>query len=583
MCKSPPPPPPPDPTAVSAAQTGSNVNTAVANSIIGNANTVDPYGSTTFNQIGSTDVGGNQVPQWEKTTTLAPAQQQMLDLQNQTGINLQQTALDQSGQIGTLLAHPVTAEGLPDYAGAPQAPSFNGLPGGPQLQVPQLQGQGDPTLPITGNVPVGQQATSFGQGGPIQGSVQQTNFDPNFGQTSGHIVNSVGPQDFSADRDAVTQAYLDRMNPQLDRDRSALENQLVNQGFARGTTAFNTQMDQANRQANDARQQAILAGGQEQSRLAGLQLNQANFANQAQAQDYGQQQGRGLFGLQAGQAQNAANINTGTFANTAQNQQFGQNQAQGQFGNAAVQGNNSANLAGGQFQNSAAGQAFAQQQAQQAFNNAVAQGNAQGANDAATAAYNSAVAQAQQGNTNAQQGFSNNTANAQLNNQVRAQALQERLGLQQAPINEISALMSGGQIQAPQTVQYQGGSIQPTNVSGNTYNSAALAQQNYQSEVAQQNAGMGGLFGLGSAAINGIAKNPAVLAGMFSDRRLKRDIVDTGIRLLNGLKLYSFRYLWSAARHIGVMAEDVKKIRPDAVFSVGGYDVVNYGMAMEAI
>lgn len=496
-------PAPPDPYAVSAAQTGSNVNTAVANSVLGNANTYDPYGSTTFNQIGNTKVGDQSVPQWEKRTTLAPAQQEMLGLQNQTGINLQRTALNSSNQIGNLLSSPVSANGLPEFAGAPAAPSFNGLPNGPQLQVAQLQGQGAAPLSIQGSVPVGQQAASFAGAGPMQNSVQQDPYATSFGQTSGNIVNSVGPQDFSADRQAVTDALLSRMNPQLDRDRAGLENQLVNQGFVRGTAAFDSQMDQANRQANDARQQAISAGGQEQSRLAGLQLNQANFTNQAQQQDYGQQQGRGLFGLNATTAQNAANLNAGAFANNAQGQQFGQNQAVGQFGNQAVGANNAANLSAGQFGNAAAGQAFAQQQAQQAFNNAVAQGNAAGANEAAMTAYQNASAQTQYGNQNAQQGFANNTANAQLNNQVRAQALQEKFGLASFPINQITALMSGGQIQAPQSVNYNGGQIQPTNVSGNIYNSAALAQQNYQAEQAQQNAMMGGLFGLGSAAITG--------------------------------------------------------------------------------
>lgn len=611
------PPPPPDPYAVSQAQTGSNINTAVGNSILGNANTIDPYGSTTFlrsspssggssvygngygNSFGNgygtgggmpaptqmvngqpfgasvaarlrdnpqlaqqffgggaggspggmgggsgngSDSGGgmwidgNYVPQFTKITTLAPAQQQMLDLKNQTGIGLNQLALNQTHAITDLLSHPVNTNGLSDFQGAQQAPNFNGLPNGPQMQVAQLQGQGAERLPIQGNVPVDQQST-------------------NFGQTSGQIVNSVGPQDFSADRQAVTDAYLARMNPQLDRDRASLENQLVNQGFARGTAAFDTQMDQANRQANDARSQAILAGGQEQSRLAGLQLNQAQFANQAQGQDYSQQQGRGLFGLQA----------TGA--------------------------NNAANLAGGQFGNAAAGQDFAQQQAKQAFDNAVAQGNAAGANDAAMQAYQNSVAQTQYGNTNAQQGFTNNTANAQLNNQVRAQGLQERFGLSSFPINQITALMSGGQIQAPQSVQYAGGSIAPTNVSGNVYNSAALDQQNYATQAAQQNAAMGGLFGLGSAALMGGMNGGTggfgsslfgTLANKYSDRRLKRDIIDTGIRLMNGLRLYSYRYLWDTVERIGLMADEVAKVKPAAVFNVCGYDAVNYDMAMEA-
>jgi hypothetical protein len=38
--------------------------------------------------------------------------------------------------------------------------------------------------------------------------------------------------DFSADRSAVEKSLFDRINPQLDRDKSALENKLTNQGIS---------------------------------------------------------------------------------------------------------------------------------------------------------------------------------------------------------------------------------------------------------------------------------------------------------------------------------------------------------------
>jgi outer membrane immunogenic protein len=49
-----------------------------------------------------------------------------------------------------------------------------------------------------------------------------------------------------------------------------------------------------------------------------------------------------------------------------------------------------------------------------------------------------------------------------------------------------------------------------------------------------------------------------------SDVRLKRDVNLVG-RLDNGLGLYSYRYLWSADVYVGVMAQEVALIRPDAV------------------
>lgn len=61
------------------------------------------------------------------------------------------------------------------------------------------------------------------------------------------------------------------------------------------------------------------------------------------------------------------------------------------------------------------------------------------------------------------------------------------------------------------------------------------------------------------AAIGGAILLPLI----FSDKRLKTDIARVGEE--NGFPLYSFRYLWSAQRYIGVMADDVAAVRPDAV------------------
>lgn len=62
-----------------------------------------------------------------------------------------------------------------------------------------------------------------------------------------------------------------------------------------------------------------------------------------------------------------------------------------------------------------------------------------------------------------------------------------------------------------------------------------------------------------------------------SDIRLKKDISLIG-KLLNGLNLYRYRYLWSNVFYVGVMAQEVQKIIPDAVvYGSDGYMKVNYG------
>lgn len=64
----------------------------------------------------------------------------------------------------------------------------------------------------------------------------------------------------------------------------------------------------------------------------------------------------------------------------------------------------------------------------------------------------------------------------------------------------------------------------------------------------------------------------------FSDVRLKRDVVLIG-RLDDGLGLYRYRYLWSNTVYVGVMAQEVALIRPDAVVrdALDDYLKVDYG------
>jgi hypothetical protein len=151
-------------------------------------------------------------------------------------------------------------------------------------------------------------------------------------------------------------------------------------------------------------------------------------------------------------------------------------------------------------------------------------------------------------------------------------ALQQR----QQNYNELAALLGGQQLQMAPGGAGQG----PVNASAAYANQAqqqALAaqqlQQQYQSQMAGYNAGvagnnstMGGLFGLGSAAITA-----------FSDRRLKRGIKAVA-RMLNGLVLYSFEYVWGGGRCLGYLADEVRKLYPRAVSTINGYQAVSYGL-----
>ena len=75
------------------------------------------------------------------------------------------------------------------------------------------------------------------------------------------------------------------------------------------------------------------------------------------------------------------------------------------------------------------------------------------------------------------------------------------------------------------------------------------------------------LSGLGTAAS---------IASAFSDRRLKKNIINIK-EYIKGINLYSFEYLWSSKKHIGFMADEVKKVIPSAVVQhESGFDKVNY-------
>ena len=74
-----------------------------------------------------------------------------------------------------------------------------------------------------------------------------------------------------------------------------------------------------------------------------------------------------------------------------------------------------------------------------------------------------------------------------------------------------------------------------------------------------------------------IASTIGGIASIFSDRRLKRAIQKIG-EYADGLGIYEFRYLWSPERLRGVMADEVARLRPDALGPVRhGYMTVNYG------
>lgn len=175
-----------------------------------------------------------------------------------------------------------------------------------------------------------------------------------------------------------------------------------------------------------------------------------------------------------------------------------------------------------------------------------------------SAAWNSAMANQNQ---------SKNDAYNQLYLTGRSQALQEAYAERNQPLQEISSLLSGAQVQNPQFT-----STPQTSVAGADYIGASA--NNYNAQLQASNAKMGGLFGLlGTGLTAGIK---------YSDRRLKTDVRRVG-SLDNGLPVYAYRMIGSPVTEIGLMADEVEDKFPDAVHQQpNGFKMVDYRAATEA-
>jgi hypothetical protein len=177
-------------------------------------------------------------------------------------------------------------------------------------------------------------------------------------------------------------------------------------------------------------------------------------------------------------------------------------------------------------------------------------------------------------NQNMQNTFTQQQQNAEYQNRLRQQQIAESQMRQLQPLNNINALLTGQQVGMPsmpafntaqtsQPVQY----LNAANSLGN-YNMAAAQMNN-----ASSNSMLGGAFGLAGQAAGGYLSNPMA----FSDRRLKVGIKKIG--KLGRFNLYRYRYVGSSVEQVGVMADEVKKLMPQAVKRhANGFDMVDYSM-----
>jgi hypothetical protein len=127
---------------------------------------------------------------------------------------------------------------------------------------------------------------------------------------------------------------------------------------------------------------------------------------------------------------------------------------------------------------------------------------------------------------------------------------------------------------------------------GQTAGNTMMSAGNQYMQGLQQGAGTLGTIASGQASIYNAAmqqQDPlaqivgtglGIYAGKVSDRRLKENIELVGKDERTGLNLYEFSYKkGSGKRYVGVMADEVEKLYPDAIFVMpDGFMAVNYTM-----
>jgi hypothetical protein len=393
-----------------------------------------------------------------------------------------------------------------------------------------------------GNALAAQQAQNAAQG---QGFNQQLQ-SGQFGNQAQLASFGVNLQNQQAQNQAIAQNYGQGLSAQQ------LANQSVAQNFGQGITAQNV----ANQAVAQNFGQGMAASNAANSALQQNQntaLQQQAAANQAQAQQYAQAQGNAQF------------------ANQAAAQGFNQSVTNQQLGNQATQQNFNNALATQQAQNQAIAQNFGQNVTSQQLANAAAgqnyqQGmNTQAAQNAALLQNQNIASQQQQLANAAQlQQYNQNLGGAQFANSAATQELQKQLALRNQPLNEITGLMSGSQLQMPSFQGYNPTNIAPAPIFAGAQAQGAANLQNYGIQQSGANATTSGLFNLAGSAI------------AASDRRLKSNIERIGTHKL-GIGIYEYDIF--GGRQQGVMADEVEKVMPEAVLMhPSGYKMVNYGL-----
>ena len=372
---------------------------------------------------------------------------------------------------------------VPDYAAAAQqqgAANIEAARATAKLGNPNIYGPlGSQTISYEGDIPTIRQSLTpdaqatlgaqqgverslaeLGQQGVAQAkAILGTPFNPNLPGIDTSIAESVSPVNEAAYNAGSAQRSVAGPTFQQGIDTSGIAAMPVNAGMTGQQAIMSRLQPQLTQNENATRQ-----------RLANQGLVTGGEAYENEMRTMGQN--RNDLELQAA----AQGINLDAMMNQ---QGFGQAQARGQFGNEAQLN---------QFQSALQNAGMGNTALQQDYQNQLA----------AQTAQNAAIAQ----NFNQQLGM------AQFGNTAQDQSLTQQLQLRNQPLNQITGLMSGSQIQMPQFQGYQGANVAAAPIYQGVQDTFQGQMDQYGIRQQAKNNLTSGLMSLGGAG--------AGAAGMFA-------------------------------------------------------------------
>lgn len=533
---------------------------------------VDPQYDASGNLVGTTT---RSIPTYTRTVALTAPEQTIFNTEQTTRQTMATIAAAQASRLNTATSSGVSTAGLSTVTAAPTALTSTAFTAPDALDttpptVPTLPSAAAaralPSAPSSPTLPTALTAPTVTAGAitaplmptasgnittTISTSVPTAPVIDGMLSDAGPVWDVVGSSDFAAAKDTVIDAVKARLEYQRGLDLTSTIARLVNQGILSGSEAYEHEMRIFNFRATDETTQAVLAGGQEQTRLLNLEVARAQFYNAAQQQRFTQH----TLILEIANKAEIATFEWGAtatrvaneFAMTAQkaileryefdlradaletdlaikvNDLGAQRSMQTwQMGVQAGEHNSTlllrkleADLNVATMSSKLALDAYqmdtnAAEQAAKFLQGTFAMGvdYDKQLNAARTQAFLNLLQHTQAGNSANLQAAQFAVALGDYQQQKRERELQELLVVRNQPLNEIGTLLRGSQLALPQFKQFTTQPIANTPIGEYIYKSAEMDQKNYETKVGQQAAMIGAIAGIAGSAASGYLGRP---------------------------------------------------------------------------